>query len=132
MIQLFTPTNEEVIKEILHLDPLLSCRWLEIHNNNDLIGKIQLQPITKITFNIHLDIHKEHQKKGLANKIEQPLIEYCIKAGIHSLICTIAEENKNMLKVMMKTKFKCAGLIKNGIIYNNKKQNLILFQLEVI
>lgn len=95
------------------------------------IGLFQLEKITNECISIHMHILKKFQGKGIALKCLKPLLSYLKNGTIRVLLASVAIENRKMIQVIQKTSFKCCGCIPNGIIYNNKLQDLILFSLEI-
>jgi RimJ/RimL family protein N-acetyltransferase len=79
----------------------------------------------------HIHILDKHQAKGYVFKGWEVLHTLLKDSNINTIVGSVPIENENMMKVVMKTNFKCCGTIPNGIIYNNKLQDLVLFSLEV-
>ncbi len=98
---------------------------------NDVVGLFEIQPLSKITGILHLHILEKHQKRGLAINAVNELINVLQNSSYQQLIGTIPENNKHIMSIVNKTKAKCCGLIKDGIIWNDILTNLVLFQLEV-
>ena len=115
--------------EILDID--LKHDWLVIKEEYKLIGIFEINPLTKISGLLHLNILEEYQNQGIAIKAFNALIKYLKTTNYKQIIGSIPEKNKKIMSIVNKTKGKCCGSIKDGIIFNNELQDLLLFQLEV-
>lgn len=106
--------------------------WLEVTDSQKVIAVFQLQEFTKITGNIHLHILKENQGKGIAKTLFDPLITWIEhNTKYQKLIATVPEHNIKMRAVIARLPFRITGIISNGIILDNKIQNLLIFELNV-
>jgi len=112
-------------------DPKQRSVWLEIFKDEISIGVFQLQEITKITFNIHIHIFEEYQKKGFAFKCLDPLLTRLKHLKIKKLMCTVSKNNRVMRRVLSRTPFKLCGSIKDGIIWNDELTDLLIFELNI-
>lgn len=106
--------------------------WYFINHNNESVGCFQLQEVTKITVSVHMSLLEEYQNKDIAIKCFKPLLEQLKKDTTYSkLVCTVPVNNKHMLSVLNKTTFKVCGLIPNGIIWDTKLQDLLIFEVTI-
>jgi len=116
-------TNNNYVEGFLHIGILLEDKF---------IGCFQLQELTKITANVHVNIIEEFRSNRISNKIYPVFVKWVKEnTDYKNIVATIASSNVVMFKVMNKTDYKVIGLIKNGIIDNNSYDDLILYQLEV-
>lgn len=130
-MHLFETKETVLIQSIYPLIPNTEHKYYLIEESNNIIGMFEIQPITKITGILHLHIKEHYQNKGLAIKAFNKLLEILKNGSIKQLIGTIPEDNKNIMSVVNKTKATYCGKLTNAIIYNNRLQDLLLYQLEV-
>lgn len=105
--------------------------WLEIKINGKTAGLGVFKEVTKITYDSHIYVLPEYQKKGLTPEIARELQKYLSFKGVKTLIATVPMECSHIFKLMEKTNFKVTGMIPNGIIYNYKLQDLIIFSANI-
>lgn len=131
-MNIISTKNLSLINSVKQLDPDLFHDWLLIVKDDQILGMFEIQPITKITGILHLHIKDEFQKQGTALKAVNELIEYLKENTIYQqLIGTIPISNTYIRSVVDKTTAICCGLIKDSIVIDNKKQDMLVFQLEV-
>lgn len=128
--------QKTISKDIIHyVFPNLNINqhnlYFEISLSGKIIGLFEIQILTQITGILHLHILEEFQNQGLAIHAVKELIKALKNTEIKQLIGTIPETNQHIMSIVNKTPSKCCGLIKDGIIWNNQLQNLILFQLDL-
>ena len=112
----------------LHNDDI----WLHIIQDDKDIGLVQLEPITAITANSHVYILPEHHGSGIALEAVREVREYIKeKLRFKKIICTVPFDCGHVVKFNNKVGFTPCGLIHNGVIYNNRLQDLIIFEIEV-
>lgn len=96
------------------------------------VGLIRLHPMTHVTAIGH--IHLLPQVHGTGKSVEAVMEtkEYIKKNLTYkSIITTVPMECEHVIKLMNKTGFTPCGVINQGIVFNHKLQDLILFQTEV-
>lgn len=109
-----------------------SDEWLLMTENNVIIGLMQLCIFTEITKIGHIWILPKYQGSNKPKECVSVIKEFLITENkIKSVITTVPIDCKHVISLMTKTKFTCQGVIKNGINYHNKIQDIILFQLEL-
>ena len=107
--------------------------YLLIKKDTQTVGVFELQKITNITASVHMHIIEEYQQQGIANKTLYPLLDYIrFYTSYKKLIATVASTNEHIQKVLDKTDFVFCGLITDGIIWNDRIDDLLIYQLEVI
>lgn len=149
MINIIPTNSDNLVKKIITNDklwilagysgkkeefmPNMDNLWLEIQQNTVITGLFELRRFNTITFEIHPYVLPEHQHTGLSldalNKLQEFLKENYKE--IKNLISYVPISCTHSIKFLEKTNSKISGLIKNGIIYNNQLQDLLLYQLEV-
>lgn len=128
---IFLTTNEALIKSVHPGVPNFQNEFYLIISDQKLLGIFEIQELTKITGILHMHLTPEYQGKGLGIQCFNELIKM-LKGGKYShLMGTLPAENHRILSVANKTKARVCGCLTNAIIYDNKLQDLILFELEV-
>lgn len=148
MISVTENTNEELIKSIVtnnklfelsghtgskyNYSPNMNNLWLKIDQDNTTIGFFELKEFTKICFDGHIYIAPEYWGKGLARQSIRKALEYLDKfTFIKTVLLSVPEKAIHVLKMLSKTDAKACGIISNAAIYQNKLQNIILFELKI-
>ncbi len=146
MINFIETNNKEEIERIVKnpiISKLLSLsdsyepdfnneKFYLIHKESLVIGITTLKKFSNITYDAHLILLPEYHGRGLATKVGYKFFKFVKKNTIiNNLITSVPLEAKHGHKYMERLEFKVIGLIKNGIVYNNKIQDLILYQKEV-
>ena len=118
----FNKSNTEELKE-------LGFKFLAVYNNKDLIGMINIRPLTKICLEVHINILPEYHKVGLGKKAhDEGLIWTKANTEFLSVMTYVPENCFHVLKFMQDNKWKAQGVFKDAIIYNNELTNLLMFQ----
>ncbi|HEY3527386.1 MAG TPA: hypothetical protein VGK47_14410 [Nitrososphaeraceae archaeon] len=113
--------------------PYLGNIWLIGQKDNKNVGLLELKQITAITYEAHIRILPEFQGTGESVEFAQNVRKFIKNSckNIHNLVCHVPMECKYVINFLSRLNLKVNGLIRNGIIYNNTLQDLIIFQLEV-
>lgn len=105
--------------------------WLLASDEEDIIGLMELHPMTAITYIAHIHIRPKYHKTGKSLQVVEATKEYLKKTHIKNIITTVPLVCTHVIKLMNKTGFVVQGSIKDGIVYDNRIQDLLLFQLKV-
>ena len=112
--------------------PDLNNLWLLVKSNNEVAGLIGLSEFTKITAVGHIYILPEYQTTGLSEAAVYKAAEILKEnTYIRQIIIPVPTECRHVHLFMQRIKAQKSGIIKNGIIYNNNLQDLILYQYEL-
>lgn len=148
MIKITFISNKNRIKKIL-TDPILwklsghledrdryevpdDKIYFGIYYNDLLIGVFEFSLLTYLTLIGHIQLLPKYHKTGTAVESVLAMKEFLKQnTAIKSIMTTVPEECKHVIKLMNKTGFNFIGILKNGINFHNITQDLILFQLEV-
>lgn len=128
----------ELISDIKQIQPLLWFTpnikhiWVKISEDDQAIGILELQPITNVIANIHLHLFKKYQKNGIANQLEAPLVEIAQQVGLTTLLAIVPEFNDKINKVLLRSNFQFSAILPNGVIYQNKLQNAVVYIRSVL
>ena len=112
--------------------PYLGNLWLSIKKDSEIIGLCEFRKFTTITYESHIYILPEYHGTGIPLECSKYLLDYLRdNTGIRNIITTVPESCVHVTNFLDKIGFKQCGYIINGIIYNDKEENLIVSQLEV-
>lgn len=133
MITLLKTTSIKHIKQINpDIQPNILNTWVVIKDNKYEVGLFEIQELTKITGIVHFYIKPEVRNQGYGKKMCPLLLRFAKeKTGFRKLIASIPAYNIPMIAVMKHTDFKCCGAVRDGIIWDDRLQDIILFEIEV-
>lgn len=140
--------NKELIKSIITNPVLWDLRDLDDHPNdlcipenllwllatedNKNLGLIELIPFTNNTMFGHIHLLPEYHSTGLATQFIKSAQQYLKEhTQINSVLTTVPVSCTHVIRLMKATNFIQLNTIPDGIIYKNKKQDLLLYQLKV-
>lgn len=132
MIHLHPLLHFETVRQAIPKNTAPIGLFLEIKKEMATIGVFQLQEFTKVCGIVHLHIFENYQNKGIVKQLYDPLIDWVRQNTRYSkLLATIPEDNIKMRAIVAKLPFRICGIVGDGIIYNNRSQNLLLFELNI-
>lgn len=109
-----------------------SSLWVLITQDNIDIGVFELRKVTNITYDIHTYILPEYHNTATTLEATKTGLEFLKEhTTIKTIIITTPQECLYIVKHVLKVGFKPCGIIDDGVIYNNKRQNLVILQYEV-
>lgn len=131
---LLPTSSQELIKDAGETTETIEAnsQWLLVLDNTNIIGRVELRVISKITTMLGIYIKKEYRNKGYGSQIYQELEKY-LKSMTHYRVVLgmVKESNLGMLKIAEKAGAKVCGLIKNGFYESNKFQNIIMYEIQL-
>lgn len=109
-----------------------TCSYLGVIYQKELCGMFQLKEFNKITVDAHIYMMPSYQNRNLAVKAVKAAGEYVKETTeFKNIITSVPVECTHVFKLLNKTDFKVCGQLTNGIIFNQRMQNLILLQWEI-
>jgi RimJ/RimL family protein N-acetyltransferase len=114
-------------------EPIMDRIWLKIEANTVLAGLFELKKFNNVVWESHIFILPPYQGTGISIKAIKEAKKF-IKDNyhnIHKILLTVPASCEHVLKMLQKTEFKVCGAIKEGLIYHNQLQDLILFELTI-
>ena len=112
--------------------PQDGTEWLVAYEDDVTIGLMEIKAFTRITCNAHIHILPEFHKTGKSLEVIDATRQYLKEHTEYiNAITTVPIRCEHVIKLMEKAGFVVQGLIKDGIVYNNILQDLILYQLKV-
>lgn len=102
-----------------------------IYKDQVIVGLFEIQPISKITGNLHMHILEKYQKQRLACKSVLELKKILKNSDYKQLIGTIPANNLHSASLIKQLNAHYVGMVQDGIIWNNILTNLLIYQLEV-
>lgn len=130
-MHIFQTKSKLLIQSVYPVEIVDTHDYLMMHQEGQVKGLFEIQPITKITGMVHMHIKEEHQNQGIGIDAFNALLMYLRGRQYKQLIGPIPEHNTRIQSIVNKTLAKECGRIKDGIVYDNKLQDLILYQLEI-
>lgn len=110
----------------------LNHLWLLIKENDEIIGLGEFIQIKTITWECHIRILPKYQGKGIALEgAKKGIVWLRHNTVIRNVIAYIPYECEHVFKFLKKLEFIPSGIIKNGIIFHNKLQDLILLSKNI-
>lgn len=106
--------------------------WLLIKNDNDVIGLMQFTLFTYITAIAHIYILPVYHGMGMSELAIEAVKEFLKEIpDLRNIVCDVPRECNHVTKLLYKVGFQFTGLIEDGVRYNNKIQDILLFQLKL-
>lgn len=132
MMQFTKTENKQLIEGLTGWEYNEKHLYLLSTIEGEAFGIYEIQPLTKITGNVHVIINPEYRGTRVSFEMYQLLKDYLRDhTEYRKLIATVPEKNERMLRVINRTEFRACGLIQNGIIWDGQEQNLIVFELDI-
>ena len=149
MIEIRPTTNKEVILNILTnptlfklsgevsriedfiVDP--SYFFLEFLVDDKTAGLLKVRYLTAITVEAHIMILPEHHESGISLDIASKIIEFLkVNTQLSNLVTFVPSSCVHVIKYMRRIHFQLYGIISNGIVYNNQKNDLYCYKYEIV
>lgn len=127
MITLIVIKDLDEIKPLLWFVPNSGHIWVKIEHEDTTVGILELQPLTNLCVSLHLHLFKKHQRKGIANLLEAPLVELGRQLNLSTIIAMVPETNIAVNKVLQNTSFIPSAILANGIYHDKTVQNLLIY-----
>ena len=100
--------------------------------DNEILVLFQTREFTKKVLEVHIYCLPKFWGTEVPEIVSKKFMEYIKdKTKFTSLMTDVPVDCKPVHKLIEKLHGKCIGLIKNGCIYNNRSQDLILYQYEL-
>jgi RimJ/RimL family protein N-acetyltransferase len=113
-------------------EPDLTNTWLKIELDRVLVGIFKLRKFTEITVDGHIHILPEFRNKIIANDAIKESRKYLKeKSNYKNVITTVPISCEHVMKLMDRVGFKVCGAIHNGIIYQDRLEDLIVYELTI-
>lgn len=131
--------DTELVKQIVGADvdmavvPLPSYyHYLAIYDDTTFIGVIAYEEVTKVCFNVHGGLLSTFQKGTYAVDMITALIEYFKNHSFATcLIWSSPVQCIWVHRLLQKLDIPMTGIIPQGIVYNNKLQDLLIFSKRI-
>jgi hypothetical protein len=114
-------------------EPIMDRIWLKIEDNTTIAGLFELKKFNNVIYEAHIYMLPHTFRTGLSIKAIIKAKEFIKETykNIHKILLTVPSSCEHVLKMLQKTEFKVCGAIKEGLIYHNQLQDLILFELTI-
>lgn len=113
--------------------PNMDNLWLTALIANDFVCLMELRKFTSLIYDCHIYTLPEQMRKGIATEAVKQAIQWIKKnTQIKTLMLTVPFSCQHVIKFLAnKTDFKICGMLHKSIIYQNRLEDLILYELEV-
>ena len=109
-----------------------SYRYLLIKDNEEILGLFQVRDFTRIVLEAHIYLLPKYWGNTYSKDSIKALIKYLTDmTHYHSLITDVPVVCKHVINLLKKIGARQSGFINNGVIYNNKLTDLMLFSYQI-
>jgi RimJ/RimL family protein N-acetyltransferase len=101
--------------------------------DNEVLGLFQVRSLTKIILEAHIYLLPKYWGKDYAKRSVLALFEYVrTQTRYHKVLTDVPASCKHVIKLMKKIGAEQCGYIKEGVVYNNTLQTLLLFDKKIV
>lgn len=109
-----------------------SYDYLLIGEDNKVLGCFQTRSFTRVIMEAHIYLLPEYWGKDYSKRALQALFEYTKKETAYRKVITdVPKVCKHVIGLMKKIGATQCGYITDGVVYNNKLTDLMLFTKDV-
>jgi len=106
--------------------------YLLIKYEEAIIGCIQIRPLTKILLESHIYIKKKYWGTGLSDKAVKESYKFAkYQLGFKQVFTDVPLECRQVQNLLKRTGWVRSGIVKQGVIFNNKLQDLLFYSFNL-
>lgn len=101
--------------------------YLHIKNGIKTVGCMQVRTLTRILLEAHIYILPEYWGTGISDRASEVGFEWAKSQGYYQVFTDVPKECTHVIRLLKRVGWVQCGHIKDGIIFNNKLQDLKFF-----
>lgn len=107
-------------------------KHLLITDDSEILGCFQYKEFTNRVVEVHINLLPKYWGKGISEEICSKGIEWFrIHTNYKKIMTDVPKCCNNVVGLMSKINFRICGLIVDGCIFNNKDEDLLLFEGDI-
>lgn len=112
--------------EQITIDP--TFEYLKLTHKGELIGFWAIKPVTKLVVEAHIFCLPKFSKTDILKKAIKATSFYVLKnTSYKKVLCYVPNNCTHVIRLVSSLEFHLDGLIQDGIIYQNKLVDLLIF-----